>query len=223
MRSMLLHWTPYLPWYLNSVNYLLKVLPRDHPMVTALIAGANETTRDWRESQRMSTEQDKHVPSFLMGSYPVGGDRYVRVGHYTPFGAFPDLATSAADVTLPQLVGPVRNLAGVDWKWQRLHNPDQTEFSVGQNIARAGVTALEEHVPGASQFGRWTGLTPRLIDKRTTVPKTLGERLKSEFPWTPTKASRPKRERKASSGYQGGGYSGSGYSGGGYTGGGYGG
>jgi hypothetical protein len=31
-RSLLLHWTPFLPWYLNTATFLTKVLPVDHPV-----------------------------------------------------------------------------------------------------------------------------------------------------------------------------------------------
>jgi hypothetical protein len=59
---------------------------------------------------------------------------------------------------------------------------------------------------------RLTGLGPKYIDKRANVPKTLGERAKSEVPFMPTRPShKPKRKR---SGLGGGSLSGGGLSGG---------
>jgi hypothetical protein len=62
-RSLLLHWTPFLPWYLNCATFLLKVLPVDHPVQTALIADINAAEEDWRKHHHLSLLQGNHVPT----------------------------------------------------------------------------------------------------------------------------------------------------------------
>jgi hypothetical protein len=84
-RSLLLHWTPFLPWYLNTVTFLTKVLPVDHPIHAALVADANATTEDWRKAQHMSLFDPKHRPDWMLGGFPAAGG-VVPVAKFTPFG-----------------------------------------------------------------------------------------------------------------------------------------
>jgi hypothetical protein len=42
------------------------------------------------------------------------------VGRFTPFGVGTDVPGAVASLTLPQLLGPIKNAGGVDWKWQPL-------------------------------------------------------------------------------------------------------
>jgi hypothetical protein len=193
-RSLLLHWTPFLPWYLNVATFLFKVLPADHPVTAALLADASEATEQWRKDHGLSLRQGGRVPDFLLGSYPASGDRFRRVAHYTPFGIGSDVAGSTADLTLPQVLGPIKNLAGVDWKWQRLARGGKhgKEFNQGERAVRALVTAAEEQVPGVSQAGAISGLTPRYVDKDNPEsikpPKAV---LKGYLPTSTTASSTP--------------------------------
>jgi hypothetical protein len=178
MRSTLLHWTPYLPWYRNSIHFMLGVLPKDHPLTTALLADLNATERDWREANDLGVGSDSNVPDWLLGSYPAPGGGYYRLGHYGPSGAFQNPAQSAADVVLPQLISPIKNLAGQDWKWQSMKDP-----TIPRRFLRAGWTGLEEHLPGFALAGELSGVTPRVIDRKSDVPG-IGERLRRKLPWT---------------------------------------
>jgi hypothetical protein len=49
-RERNLHWTPFLPWYANAVKFLTQVLPKDHPVLTSLLAASNvATAKDRRD------------------------------------------------------------------------------------------------------------------------------------------------------------------------------
>lgn len=190
-RSLLLHWTPFLPWYLNVATFLGKVLPVDHPAQAALVADTSAATEEWRKKAGLSLRAP-HVPDFLLGSAPASKGRVTRIAHYTPFGIGSDVAGSTAALTLPQFLGPIKNAAGVDWKWQREKRPGYSgqEFTQAERVARALMTILEEQVPGVSQAGRISGLTPRYVDKKD-VPsvlqgKSIPEALKAELPFMPT-------------------------------------
>jgi hypothetical protein len=191
-RSLLLHWSPFLPWYLNTATFLTKVLPVDHPVQAALLANISAAEEEWRKSHDLSLLQANHVPDFLLGSAPNGKGGYQRIAHYTPFGVGSDLTGSAADLMLPQFVGPLKNFGGVDWKWQRLTHGGKhgKEFNLGEKFVRAVVTAAEEQIPGVSQAGKITGLTPRFVDKDTNV-KSPKEVLKGYLPTTATSNGQP--------------------------------
>jgi hypothetical protein len=195
MRSLILHWTPFLPWTLNVVTFLTKVLPVDHPVITSLLASTSVATEDWRKANRLSLRQEGHLPLYMLGSDPVKGG-YRALGRYTPFG-ITDPAESVASLVLPQASSPLLNLRGVGWTGDRLKRPGYAgkEFTTPERIARAITSAIEAQVPGVSQAGRITGLTPRYVDKKTEIP-SLKNRLLHELPGYPMKTP---AERKPSS------------------------
>jgi hypothetical protein len=215
MRSLLMHWTPFLPWYLNVGKYLFHTLPVEHPFRTALLANLNAADQQWREKNRLSFYGKHRLPGFLMGGYPAGGDRYYRVAHYTPWGIGSDVTGAAAGLVLPQLETPILNALGVDYLGRpltKVTKRGKQPFSEGEKSIKALSSVFETQVPGFGLAGRLTGLGPRLVDKRSNVPATLSERAQAELPWTPT---RPKSKRKRSSGGGlGGGLGGGGLGGG---------
>jgi hypothetical protein len=187
MRSLLLHWTPFLPWYLNVATFLTKVLPVDHPVQTALLADINAAEEDWRKSHRLSLLQANHVPNFLLGGIPNGKGGVLRIAHYTPFGVGSDVTGAVGSLAVPQLAGPILNALGVDWKGDPLTvgGSHGTPFSPTQKLVRALVTAAEEQVPGVSQAGAISGVTPRYVDKDTPAYiKKPGQVLKGYLPTT---------------------------------------
>jgi hypothetical protein len=187
-RSLLLHWSPFLPWYLNTATFLLKVLPVDHPVTTALLADINAAEEDWRRSHDLSLLGANHVPDFLLGSVPKGGG-YLRAAHYTPFGVGSDPTGAVGSLLLPQVTGPVINALGVDWKGDPLTvgGSHGRKFNPGEKAIRALVTAAEEQIPGVSQAGAVSGLTPRYVDKKNPAYiKKPGQVLKGYLPTTPT-------------------------------------
>jgi hypothetical protein len=187
-RSLLLHWTPFLPWYLNVATFLTKVLPVDHPVQTALLADINAAEEDWRKSHDLSLLKANHVPDFLLGSAPKGGG-FLRVAHYTPFGVGSDVTGAVGSLALPQVTGPMLNMLGIDWKGDPLTHggPHGKPFNQGEKLIRALTTAAEEQVPGVTQAGAVSGVTPRLVDKKdpSTVKKP-GQVLRGYLPTTPT-------------------------------------
>jgi hypothetical protein len=192
MRSLLLHWTPFLPWYLNVATFLFKVLPVDHPVQTALLADINAAEEQWRKDHHLSLLQGNHVPDFLLGGYPNSKGGIQRLAHYTPFGVGSDVTGAAGALALPQFEGPILNALGVDWKGSPLTvgGSHGKPFSPTQKAIRAAVTALEEQVPGVAQAGAVSGVTPRYVDKDTPAYiKTPGEVLKGYLPTTASRGA----------------------------------
>ena len=147
-RETLLHTTPFAPWYFNAANFMLRVLPRDHPVSSALLADISALEEEWRKQHGLSLRGGERRPGFLLGGAPAGSEgAIVRVGRYTP--ALPaDPAQAVADLFFPQFAAPVENLKGLDWKGQRLPG------GVVRHIGEAAKSAAEAHVPGAGQVGR---------------------------------------------------------------------
>ena len=212
-KSLLMHWTPFLPWYLNVAKFLFHTLPVKHPMKAALLANMNEADREWRKQQKLSFYGKSHVPNFLMGSYPTGDDRYLRVGHYTPWGIGPDWTEALADLLLPQLSGSIQNWRGLDWKNKPLTKTvkgKKQPLSVPEKALRGGVTLAEAQLPGLSKVLNWSGLEAKYIDKRPDE-RSLTEKLKRELPTTPTRAPRERAKKRAEpSPWGGGGWGGGG-------------
>jgi hypothetical protein len=187
-RSLLLHWTPFLPWYLNVATFLTKVLPVDHPVQTALLADINAAEEDWRKSHDLSLLRANHVPDFLLGSVPKDGGS-LRVAHYTPFGVGSDVTGAVGSLTLPQITGPLLNTLGIDWKGDPLAHGGAhgKPFNQSEKTIRALVTAAEEQIPGLSQAGAISGVTPRYVDKKDPATiKKPGQVLRGYLPTTPT-------------------------------------
>jgi hypothetical protein len=151
-RQMLLHNTPFAPWYVNTGKFLLNVLPRDHPVTTALLADLDKTTEEWRVANRLSFHSKKRAPGFLMGTYPLSKERHMPLGHYLPFSPA-EPSDAIGGLLVPQFRGVQQALApGVTWKG----DPIRTE---GGRWREAGVSGVETFVPGASTVGGVTGLS----------------------------------------------------------------
>lgn len=167
-RSLLLHWTPFLPWYLNTAKFLFKVLPQDHPIKAALVADVGVATQEWREQNGLSLRGGDTLPSWMLGGFPTAKGM-VPVGKFTPFGVGTDVPGAVASLTLPQFLGPIKNAAGVDWKWQPLKGPGYKgqPFTPAQKTLRALVTAAESQVPGVGPALRVSGVERRYVDHKT--------------------------------------------------------
>jgi hypothetical protein len=137
---------------LGRGKFLLNVLPRDHPVTTALLADLDKTTEEWRVANRLSFHSKKRAPGFLMGTYPLSKERHMPLGHYLPFSPA-EPSDAIGGLLVPQFRGVQQALApGVTWKG----DPIRTE---GGRWREAGVSGVETFVPGASTVGGVTGLS----------------------------------------------------------------
>jgi hypothetical protein len=186
-RERNLHWTPFLPWYSNAVKFLTQVLPKDHPVLTSLLAAGNVATQKEREKQGLSTLMKGGKPLFMQGGIATKGGGVVRIGHYTPFGvASSKPSESVADLVLPQLAGGYKNLIGIDWKGEPLKKGSGYRapgFNEPETWARALSSEAEALIPGAGQAARVTGLEDKLSGKDTPTVlsgKDLAAALRKE-------------------------------------------
>jgi hypothetical protein len=152
LREAIVHWTPFVPWTLNAVRFLATVLPKDHPVLSSLIASADAAEEDWRKAHRLSLHAS-HLPFFDLGGYPThGGKDVLRVGHYTPFGAAVDPSGGLSDMVLPQFSGMYGAVKyGLDWKGQPLRHPNGKAFNPAEQWLYGLTQLAEAMVPLAQQ------------------------------------------------------------------------
>lgn len=191
-RSLIMHWARFLPWFLNAGTFLTRVLPVDHPVMTALLVDINTAAEEWRKDEGLSYRYggEGSLPDFLLGSYPDGNGGFYRLAQFTPMGLGPDPGASISGLVLPQFQGAARNLAGFDWKGSKLRGRDGEDYNQSERALRALFSLGESHLPAVGKAGRITGFTERTIDQEDDedIPP-LRERLLRELPTTPVKSA----------------------------------
>lgn len=182
-RQAIALYTPFVAWSLNAVKFVFDVLPRDHPVLTGLLAASHVATEEWRKEHGLGKFIDNAVPAWLQGSVPTKGGGHLRVGRYLPFGAFADPLDVAASAVLPQYRGVLMAFQGMDWKGTPLRNKDGSEYNEIQKAIYGSHEFLKATVPALGQAERVTA---------------EGGSLKKEFnPFEPVKP----QAKKKSGGY----------------------
>lgn len=138
-------YTPFIAWTLNTIRFVYDVLPRDHPVLTGLLASAYVSSEDWRNSKGLGFWAKNALPGFLQGSIPGEGGSHLRAARYTPFGSFTEIGgpiTSFGNAFIPQFSSLIANAEGKDWTGKEL--PDQTPTGIAQSM---GVTFAGQFIP----------------------------------------------------------------------------
>ncbi len=116
-RFYIANFTPFAAWALNAANFVLRVLPQDHPTFVTLQVIQERANRDIRKEHKLDD-----LPDWLAGSIPLSGGRKLRLNRYTPFGLFSEPGANAVNLVLPQFSGVRNALAyGMDWKGQKVY------------------------------------------------------------------------------------------------------
>jgi hypothetical protein len=168
MRTTIAHWTPFLPWYINTLRFLNNTI-RDHPVKSSLAVALNSASEEWRKEHGLSVYSDEgtQVPDWQLGSYPIFGDKLSRISQFTPFGAFNDPAGALGGLGLPQLAGAFMATRGDDWTGKPLRDSATgLPFSAKQRTIKAIASLGESLIPLSSQALRWSGVGPRYIDRK---------------------------------------------------------
>lgn len=193
------HWistyTPFVAWTMNAVSFLLRTLPRDHPVLTSVMASASLAAQDWERSKGLGgTHYAGKLPGFLQGTIPgAGGSHLTALKHYTPHGLATDPLNTIAGAVAPQAMGTLNALRGYDWKNKPLRNADGTPFDVMQTI----LYALSE---GGKTFIAPVGLGVQFNQKGGTFLEKVNRFLTSSLRYT---TSKPRTSSSASPAHQG--------------------
>jgi hypothetical protein len=126
MRFTIAVFTPFVAWSLNAVKFMVDVLPRDHPVLTGLIASTERATEEWRNEMGLGKFIDGAAPNWMQPSIPVNG-KLVPVGRYTPFGFWADPLETSGSLILPAISGVQMASKGLDWKGDPLAGYDRAD------------------------------------------------------------------------------------------------
>jgi hypothetical protein len=196
VKNTIANYTPFIAWTLNAVNFLTRVLPADHPVLTGLLASANEATEKWRKQHGLFLDAlgqtSGQLPGWLQGSIPGKAGSHLRLSRYTPFGLVENdtgpLETFAGAL-LPQAQEIIQNFGGKDWQGKDLSkNP-----SFARAAMAAAVSFIEGQVPATSQLASVAGLS--LPNDRDGAQRSSGggTRVREQFDplrYTPAKKTK---------------------------------
>jgi hypothetical protein len=141
-RRLIAEYSPFLAWVASSTRFLTRVLPRDHPLMMALLTVNERATADWREAMGLND-----LPDYLKGGLTNRRNgRLWAVSRNTPFGAFSgNWAETIGDLFMPQALPAVDALrTGRDWRGYKL--PDDTAYGRGayavSELAKSSIPAI---------------------------------------------------------------------------------
>jgi hypothetical protein len=202
MRGMIAGYTPFVAWSLNAIRFLFDVLPRDHPVLTSLLASLNQSSADWRKSYGAFTDPfhvDKDAPpQFLVrGAIPAGGG-FLRISRNTPFGIGATeggTLASLASTLLPQFEGPINAAKGQDWKGDSLAGFRKTSPDA-LNALAVVTSGIESTIPLAGPVTQLAGvrLPHEAPTKQDKGDLKLRARKAFHDPFMVSKSRPPKRK-----------------------------
>lgn len=187
------HFTPFLRWSHNALDFLYHVMPADHPVLTALAASINVATQDYRKKvgQYYSNDQLLHsseagTPSYLQGGVPGKNGSVLRASHYTPMGIFEQGLTGIGDLFIPQFSTILQNAGGKDWKGDKLANDGDAI-----KVLAALTSMVEQTVPYVSLGANAAGIRRPNMAKGQKIPSSPAARIKKTLPFTYTHVGKP--------------------------------
>jgi uncharacterized membrane protein YgcG len=192
-------YTPFVAWSLNAARFIFSVLPKDHPVVTALLASSNAVSEEWRKQHGLDWFIKKRVPGFLQGSIPLGGGKSQRgPARYTPFGAFSDPLDTAASAVIPQWRDSLNALQGRDWKGDKIRVKGGGDLGVPERGVNAIIAFAGSTIPLVGQ-GLRVGNVAALGEKKK--PGDISQRIQRELnPFYPSQKTTSTRRRRRKSG-----------------------
>lgn len=123
-RRFLTTWAPFWMWGRSAIKFAFVTLPRDHPMLTGLLAASEQMTREERQKLGFDFAGDEPLPDFLQGGIPDGSGGVTALGSLSTFGTFADLPQFLASMPAPQFSSLVLSGLGLDWKGDKLVDKD---------------------------------------------------------------------------------------------------
>jgi hypothetical protein len=146
-RRFLTTWAPFWMWGRAAIKFAFVTLPRDHPLLTGLIAASEQMTREEREKLGFDFAGKEPLPGFLQGGIPSGGGGVTALGSLTTFGTFSDLPQFLASVPAPQFSSAILAGLGIDWKGDRLVDGKGRPASDTERIKAAVLGTADAFIP----------------------------------------------------------------------------
>lgn len=137
--------TPFAPWAINALRFLTDVLPRDHPILTSLLAANVQLEREYLKDAGIDRDL---LPDYLLSRIPARGG---LVRSYGPFELAGDPLGTVANLVLPQYNAMLLAARGLDWRGKPLagrKSVDDVTLEDRLNGALSGLLGVS--VPGLS-------------------------------------------------------------------------
>lgn len=149
-RRFLTTWAPFWQWARAATKFAFVTLPKDHPVLTGLLAASEQMTREEREKLGFAFSAAEPLPGYLQGSIPdpfqPGG--VARLSNLTTFGSFGDPAQFfGANLAPPVVQGAFLAGLGMDWKGDQLVKSDGTPASIEEKAAAAALSTVDSFIP----------------------------------------------------------------------------
>lgn len=139
---------PFWQWGRSALKFAFVTLPRDHPMLTGILAATEQMTREERQKLGLDSEGKEPLPGFLQGGVPgLGGDGIIGLSGLTTFGTFADPAEFAGNMFAPQVSSIGKALGGLDWKGDQLVDSLGRPANTLERVKAAVTTGVEQFVP----------------------------------------------------------------------------
>ena len=181
LRSMRALASPFGLWAINSLKFLFKTLPVDHPMKTATLAALSAATGANKKAgaELASGKEEYSVGNFPL-NLPIAGEVNGNVLHYTPLDTLREPGVKLKEMFLPQINALTEEL---DPKYP-------SGASTATKFIRGGENVGEQMVPFArplAEILRGGGKpNPKSINPLATKPGTshglAAEAMKYGFP-----------------------------------------
>lgn len=193
MRDATMHWSPFLPWTLNSMRFL-RDQPKHHPVTTTGLVAATNASRDWREKQGVKVGE---VPPWLLTALKVGEDqkRYNILSKITPAqgagNVLGDPLGTGVGLLTPGIASMLRAGFGINYKGQKLP----------KGTSKLGIGALDQAetvLPILGPVDRVLGAGDKWVRQREDASTDIEENLKRWLlgPVLPMKDTKSKRKAK---------------------------
>ncbi len=144
-RFIVTNFTPFAMWAINATKFLSATLPKDHPVLSAVLVSNTKAWEGWRKDEALNL-----APGYMQGAIPTGdGKGLMRVARYTPFGLAGDPLGTSGGLLLPQFSGALSAMKGLDWKGEPLADKERvSDVTDGERISGAMEALAGSFMPG---------------------------------------------------------------------------
>lgn len=172
-RRIIALYTPFAAWTMNAARFLAMTLPKDHPVLTAVLVAASQSSQEWRNQEGL-TGLGSQLPAFLQNSIPGKGGSHLLLSKYTPFSLANDPLGTLGGAAIPQFSGLIANAQGRKWTGQPLRNANGTPADTVTKGKAMITEAAGAYLPGLG------------LVQKATAPGGPGKMV-NPFTWTKSK------------------------------------
>jgi hypothetical protein len=140
---------PFYMWHRAALRFVFLTMPRQHPVISGIIAAAANMTADERAKLGLDLWRGKGKDrSYLSGGIPVaGGIR--QTSNLTAFGMLADYPGAVANSVFPIFRGGLAAAGGVDWKFDKYKHADGRPLDTYEKALLGAYLTLEPFIPFA--------------------------------------------------------------------------